>query len=68
MLNYYCNNEDAALFVCDMLTDLDYALQSITITKLDISGDYSVRIATGMLLEDTVKNWVQQSYGLRLIT
>jgi len=67
-MNYSLSNEDAALFVSDLLMDLDYALQSITITKLDISGDYSVRIATGISLEDTVKDWVQKHYGLRQIT
>lgn len=64
---YYVNNEDAALFVCDLLTDLDHALQSITITKQEPSGDYYVNIVTDGSLVGTVRNWVQTSYGLRMI-
>ena len=68
MISYIASNEDVALFVGDLLEVSSLGWQSITITKLKKSEDFYVHIAIDGSSEDTVRDWVQNYYGLRMNT
>lgn len=50
---YYVSKEDVAKFVYDITQAFLEILQSITITRQEKSGDFSVRIATRELSDAT---------------
>ena len=68
MISYIASKEDVALFVGDLLEVSSLGWQSITITKLKKSEDFYVHIAIDGSSEDTVRDWVQNYYGLRMNT
>lgn len=62
------NKADVAQFVRDLLHLFGSVLPSITIINPEKFGVSYVSIVIDTSSEDTVKNWVQNSYGLHTIT
>jgi len=58
------DKEELALFVGDLLLTLKQDWQWITTIVPVKSGGYCVLIAIDTSLEDDVKDWVRDSYGL----
>lgn len=61
---YYGSRMDVALFVADILMSSEFALQSITITQLVKSEDFSVNIVTDTQ-SDAIVEILAQEYSLQ---